>query len=609
MPLRPSLRLLAAGVVAAAVLTVAATVPGGSGEAGRAGPPPGALLPDLDQEVPTQLDVHRTAGDRDGGWSLGFASAVRNLGAGPMRLEGSRTTTSSAVMQVDQLLDGADGSRHRVPGVGELTYVVSPDHQHWHYVGFDRYELRRAGSDRALVRDRKSGFCLGDRYRVENRVVSGAAARPVYTEECGRGRPDLGRVVEGISVGYGDDYAANLEFQDLPLDGLPDGRYVLVHHVNEERSLQELSYANNASSLLLDLHWRGGTPTVATLAECPDSDRCEDQVSVTTLATGLEIPWDLAFLPNGDALVTERPGRVRLLTADGRLQPDPVARLAVSGRGEGGLLGVVVDPRFATNRFVYLYSTGSRTMRLDRWRWTGSRLVPDALLVDGILAGDVHDSGRLRFAPDGRLFVATGDAGWPSLAQDPESLNGKMLALTPAQYRGDGPVRPTVVARGLRNSQGFDWQPGTGMLVANDHGPSGFDGPEGYDEVDVIVPGGNYGWPRAISDQSDGGRYLTPRRIYRDAIAPSGATFLTGRSAWKGDYVLAALRGQELRRLSFEDGRVVVDEPLLQGAYGRLRTVVEAPDGSLYVLTSNRDGRGAPRTGDDRVLRVELPAP
>jgi quinoprotein glucose dehydrogenase len=184
-----------------------------------------------------------------------------------------------------------------------------------------------------------------------------------------------------------------------------------------------------------------------------------------------------------------------------------------------------------------------------------------------------------------------------------------MLALTPAQYRGEHTVRPAMVALGLRNSQGFDWQPGTGMLVANDHGPTGFDGPEGYDEVNVIESGGNYGWPNAICDDTGDGRYLAPERIYRDAFAPSGGVFLTGASAWKGDYVLAALRGEALRRLVFEDGKVVIDEPMLEGRYGRLRTVAEAPDGSLYVLTSNRDGRGTPQAGDDRILRVELPTP
>jgi aldose sugar dehydrogenase len=329
---------------------------------------------------------------------------------------------------------------------------------------------------------------------------------------------------------------------------------------------------------------------------------------VDVLASGLEIPWDIAFLPGGRALVTERPGRVRLLTRTGHLRRRPVARIPVSALGEGGLLGVAVDPAFAANRFVYLYFTTAAGMRLERRRWTGSRLAFRASLIDGIRAGAVHDSGRIAFGPDQRLYVSTGDAGEPALAQDPRSLNGKLLALSPRQYRGHGYAAPQVVALGLRNSQGFDWQPGTGRLMANDHGPSGFDGPEGYDEIDEIVPGGNYGWPNAIGDDTGAGRFIAPLRVYREPIAPSGATFVTARgSRWRGDYIVAALRGSQLRRIVLRSNHVARDVPLLRERYGRLRTVKEDPRGCIYVLTSNRDGRGFPRRTDDRVLRFRPP--
>jgi glucose/arabinose dehydrogenase len=570
-----------------------------------------ARLPDLDQETPSRLDVSPVMEGGRRTWVLGFASAMRNIGAGPVEIEGNRLYAGDpGVMRADQLVVAADGSRERVPGVGELEFVRSPDHDHWHLVGFDRYELRAADTGLAMARDRKSGFCLGDRYRVVTRVVTDAADRPVYTGDCGPGDPSLTHVVEGISVGFGDVYAPYLEYQDLPLEGLPGGRYVLVHEVNADHSLRETTYANNASSLLLRLRWRDGTPSLRVLASCPDTDRCDQipRVRVRTVATGLEVPWDLAFLPSGRALVTERPGRVRLLLRDGRLVPDPVAQPDVVQRGEGGLLGLAIDPEFASNHFVYLYLTGAVSMELQRWRWTGHRLVPDATVLDTIEAGDLHDSGRIEFGPDGRLYVATGDAGRPALAQDPDSPNGKILALTPDEYRGTAPVHPAVVARGLRNPQGLDWQPGTGQMFANDHGPSGFDGPEGYDEVNRIVDGGNYGWPAAISDQTDGDRYLPPARIYLDPIAPSGAAFLSRPGPWQGDYVLAALRGESLHRLVLEGDRVVGDQPLLAGAFGRLRSVTEAPDGSLYVLTSNRDGRGVPSQEDDRILRVLLPS-
>jgi glucose/arabinose dehydrogenase len=350
---------------------------------------------------------------------------------------------------------------------------------------------------------------------------------------------------------------------------------------------------------------------VATLVATAGGGSADAQtrgVRVETVASGLEIPWEIAFLPDGRALVTERPGRVRLLTRGGRLRPAPVARVPVSAFGEGGLLGIAVDPAFASNRFVYMYFTTATEMRLERRRWTGGRLVDRTSLVDGIRSGPVHDSGRIAFGPDGRLYVSTGDGGVPELAQDPASLNGKLLVLTPRQYRGPGHVAPRILAAGLRNPQGFDWQPGTGRLIANDHGPSGFDGPEGYDEVNEIVAGGNYGWPEAIGDDTGGGRFVAPLRVYLDPIAPSGATFVSRPgSRWTGDYILASLRGSQLRRLVLRGRRVVRDQPLLRGRYGRLRTVVEGPRGCLYVLTSNRDGRGEPTRTDDRILRVRPP--
>jgi aldose sugar dehydrogenase len=152
-------------------------------------------------------------------------------------------------------------------------------------------------------------------------------------------------------------------------------------------------------------------------------------------------------------------------------------------------------------------------MRLERWRWTGSKLVRDTTLISTIASGQVHDSGRIAFGPDGRLYVATGDAGQPQLAQEPASLNGKFLALTPAQYRAPAEAQPAIIAVGLRNPQGFDWQPGTSALISNDHGPSGFDGPEGFDEVDRIVQGGNYGWPNAIGSDTAGGAYIVPLQV------------------------------------------------------------------------------------------------
>jgi hypothetical protein len=232
------------------------------------------LLPDLDQEIASQL---RVVADPSGvhSYRIGFQSAVRNVGAGPLLIRGRRQWPSTPTMDADQVVQRADGSTGVIGRVGSLRYVSSSDHQHWHYVGFDRYELRRAGNVAAIVKDRKTGFCLGDRYPVTAREVAGAAPAPVYVGRCGLGQTELLEIEEGISVGYGDKYQAFLEYQDLSLTGLADGRYVLVHRVNVDRRIRELSYANNASSLLLDLRWRDGIPYLSLLRVCPDTARCD----------------------------------------------------------------------------------------------------------------------------------------------------------------------------------------------------------------------------------------------------------------------------------------------------------------------------------------------
>ncbi len=329
------------------------------------------------------------------------------------------------------------------------------------------------------------------------------------------------------------------------------------------------------------------------------------ELRVQTVATGLEVPWEIAFLPDGGALVTERPGRVRLLQPDGQLRAQPVATVAVSALGEGGLMGLALDPDFEDNELLYLYFTTAEGLELERWRYAGGELTRETTLVSDIEAGPIHDSGRIAFGPDEWLYVATGDAGNGELAQDDGSLNGKYLRLEPAQYRGDGEVRPEIVSKGHRNPQGFDWEPGGGRLVSTEHGPSGGDGPQGFDEVNEIREGGNYGWPEAFGSDHEG--FDAPLRVYEEAIAPSGATFLEGDSRWSGDYVFATLRGEALYRLRLDGGEVAGEEVLLEGDYGRLRTVVEGPDGDLYVLTSNQDGRGSPSDEDDRILRITPP--
>jgi Lysyl oxidase len=263
--------LLAIAVLA---LTAAAAI-AWAGTSSEPGDAP-ERLPDLDQVAPYSLEVTR---DRaGGGYRLGFGSAVDNLGAGALIVSGRRPRGSTPNMTADQLVERAGAPFAVVEGVGKLRYVRSPDHAHWHLLGFERYELRRPGDDAALVTDRKTGFCLGDRYAVRRaRDLPRRPPDPVYTRRCGLGDTARLGLIQGISVGYGDEYEPNLEGQSLSLKGVEDGRYVLVHRVNVDRALRESDYTNNASSLLLSLRRRNGRPAVRVLNRCPSGavpNRC-----------------------------------------------------------------------------------------------------------------------------------------------------------------------------------------------------------------------------------------------------------------------------------------------------------------------------------------------
>jgi hypothetical protein len=248
----------------ALVLLVAALVLG----LGLADGPTGAadLLPDLDQRAPSGLVVV----DAGEGFRLAFGSAVENSGAGPLVIEASRAGTGVPTMPADQRIRSDDGSTQVVEGIGQLRYVHSSDHRHWHLLDFERYELRRAADYELVGEDRKTGFCLGDRYAT----ATGGGRSAAFVTRCGLDRPGLLRLRQGISPGFGDDYAPALEGQYVDITNVPGGRYVLVHRVNPSGLLLESDYRNNAASLLVRLRWVEGRPRVKTLAVCPDRDRC-----------------------------------------------------------------------------------------------------------------------------------------------------------------------------------------------------------------------------------------------------------------------------------------------------------------------------------------------
>lgn len=337
---------------------------------------------------------------------------------------------------------------------------------------------------------------------------------------------------------------------------------------------------------------------------------------VERIAAGLEVPWGIAFLPGGDALVTERPGRVRLLRA-GTLAPEPVATLAVAEEGEGGLLGIAADPGFATNRRFYVYATveegGRAVNRVIRFALAadGRSARQETVILDGIPARAFHDGGRIRFGPDRRLYVGTGDGGVPARARDLRSRNGKLLRIgTDGEVPRDNPSpRSPVFLRGLRNLEAFDWLD-DGRIVLADHGPSGELGRRGGDELDVARPGADLGWPQAWRCDALAG-VTPPVLAFVEAVPPGGGSVYRGEAipGWKGSFVVGTLRSRHLHRFVLgPDGHVARHEVYLAGdppaGLGRVRDVVQAPDGSLWVTTSNCDGRGTCPAEKDVIVRI-----
>jgi glucose/arabinose dehydrogenase len=313
-------------------------------------------------------------------------------------------------------------------------------------------------------------------------------------------------------------------------------------------------------------------------------------------------------------LVTERRGRVRLVRG-GKLLPAAIATVSVTANGEGGLLGIATHPNVASNRLFYLYYTtdknGRAENRVERWQLSpsGDRATRDRIIIDNIPVAQYHDGGRIRFGPDGMLYIGTGDARRPETAQNLKSLSGKILRLTPdGQVPKDNPFSGSpVYILGVRNVQGFDWVNASTLWVT-DHGPSGDLGLSGLDEVNIAKAGDNLGWPRSYSCNQRQGT-IRPILTWRDAVPPGGAAVYTGTAIpeWKGSLLIGTLRSEHLQRVAIDaSGKLQRHEVYLTGnnGYGRLREVVMGPDRELYVTTSNCDGRGScPRDGD-KILRI-----
>ena len=314
---------------------------------------------------------------------------------------------------------------------------------------------------------------------------------------------------------------------------------------------------------------------------------------VDVLVTGLAVPWGIDFLPDGRAVVTERDSR-RVLLVDDRGDVTEVGVVEEAApQGEAGLLGVAVSPEFEEDRLVYLYVTTAQDNRVVRATLDGERLGETEVVLDGIPNGFIHDGGRLEFGPDGHLYVSTGETGVGELAQDRSSLGGKILRITPDGDPAPGNPDPDspVWTWGHRNVQGLAFDD-EDNLWASEFGDSTFD------ELNLVEPGNNYGWPE-VEGRGGGGDFTNPQVVWDTAQAsPSGLAHLDGQ-LW-----LAALRGARLWRIDVEGGRASSPTDFFVGEYGRLRTVVVTPDGNLWVTTSNRDGRAEPGPDDDQILVV-----
>ncbi len=317
-----------------------------------------------------------------------------------------------------------------------------------------------------------------------------------------------------------------------------------------------------------------------------------------TIATGLTSPWGLDFLPDGDALVAERdPALIQRVTSGGQFfTVGKVPGVDSVSSEEGGLLGLALHPDFEQQPYVYVYFTTAEDNRVARMRYEKGQLGPLEVVLDGIPAGDYHNGGRIAFGPDGMLYVTTGDATELGNAPDPGSLGGKILRVTPEGKPAPGNPDPgsPVLSLGHRNPQGIAWDDDDRLWAAEF-------GQDTWDELNLIEPGSNYGWPDCEGRCDDDGVVDPKAQWGTDEASPSGIAYADG-AIW-----MAGLGGDRLWRIAV-DGEDVVGEPkaFFTGEYGRLRTIEVAPDGSLWLTTSNTDGRGDPGPDDDRILRVTL---
>ncbi|MGC4943304.1 PQQ-dependent sugar dehydrogenase [Kribbella sp. DT2] len=339
-----------------------------------------------------------------------------------------------------------------------------------------------------------------------------------------------------------------------------------------------------------------GTPSGTPVPSAPSSAVPQGPVKLAvagTVATGIEVPWGLAFLPDKSALVTERDsGKVKRVAGGRATEVGSVE--GVDASSEGGLLGIAVDPQYPTRPYVYVYYSTGDDNRIARMTYQGNRLSGQQVILDGIPMAAVHNGGRLRFGPDGFLYAGTGDGSDRPNSQNDDSLGGKILRITTDGKAAPGnPQGRMWFSKGHRNVQGLAFD--KDQLYAAEFGQ------DTWDELNTITAGANYGWPGAEGISKLDGMVDPIAQWKTDDASPSGIAVA------QGHVFMAGLRGERLWAIPVADGKRT-GEPVafFTNQYGRLRTVEAAPDGSLWVTTSNTDGRGDVQDGDDRILRVTI---
>ncbi|MCL5432732.1 MAG: PQQ-dependent sugar dehydrogenase [Patescibacteria group bacterium] len=325
-----------------------------------------------------------------------------------------------------------------------------------------------------------------------------------------------------------------------------------------------------------------------------DSSPQSNQKDTEIISENLDVPWEVVFLPSGAILITERPGNLFFVK---NKQKIPIT--GVEHIGEGGLLGMAIHPNFINNQWIYLYFTtrdgdGVLTNKVERYRLEENRLIEDKIIIQGIQAAGNHDGGRIAFGPEGYLYITTGDAQNSQNAQDINSLSGKILRVTDeGDVPTDNPFKNAVYSYGHRNPQGLAWD-NKNRLWATEHGRSGVE--SGFDELNLIEKGKNYGWPVIQGDEAQNGM-VSPviQSGPTTTWAPAGAAF------YNGSIFFGGLRGEALFEFKIASRSL---KKYFEGEFGRIRAVVLGPDNFLYITTSNKDGRGSTRQNDDKLIKI-----